>query len=39
MTPWRARLARGQQLVRCWVVHSCWPTHPQAAQEAERCER
>jgi len=34
MTPWRARLARGQQLVRCWVGQHEWTTHPQTAQEA-----
>ena len=33
MTPWRARFARGEQLVRCWLGLHEWTTHPQAAQE------
>jgi hypothetical protein len=34
MTPWRARVARGEQLVRCWLGLHEWLAHPQAAQEA-----
>lgn len=34
MTPWRARLARGHQLVRCWLRKHEYTTHPETAQEA-----
>jgi len=34
MTPLGARLARGRQLVRCWLGLHEWTTHPQDAQEA-----